>query len=137
MIRGTARDKDRFPGEVLEVYRRNADRPGAIRAMLAYYRAYIRYPVDRDLARAIHRRLETPTLIVWGEEDTALGKELTLGTEDLVSDLTIRYLPGVSHWVQQEAPETVNSMIEAWLDHRSVPEAPRSHHAQRRAPSRA
>jgi hypothetical protein len=29
----------------------------------------------------------------------------------------------VSHWVQQEAPETVNAMIEAWLSGRPVPQA--------------
>ncbi len=71
----------------------------------------------------IYRKLETPTLMIWGEEDIALGRELTVGTDELVSDLTLRYLPGVSHWVQQEAPETVNAMIEAWLDGREVPEA--------------
>ncbi len=123
MIRGSAAAKDRFPGEVLEVYRKNAAQPGAIAAMLAYYRAYIRYGVDEDLARAVYKNLETPTLMIWGEEDTALGRELTIGTEELVSDLTLRYLPGVSHWVQQEAPEIVNAMIEAWLDGSEVPEA--------------
>jgi pimeloyl-ACP methyl ester carboxylesterase len=123
MIRGSAAIKDRFPGEVLEVYRKNAAQPGALPAMLAYYRAYIRYGVDKDLARAASRKLETPTLMIWGEEDTALGRELTIGTEELVSDLTLRYLPGVSHWVQQEAPEIVNTMIDAWLDGREVPEA--------------
>ncbi|MEO2168065.1 MAG: alpha/beta hydrolase, partial [bacterium] len=35
----------------------------------------------------------------------------------------LRYLPGVSHWVQQEAPETVNRMLEAWLSGAPVPEA--------------
>ncbi len=123
MIRGSAAIKGRFPGEVLEVYRKNAAQPGALPAMLAYYRAFIRYGVDKDLARAAHRKLETPTLMIWGEEDTALGRELTIGTEELVSDLTLRYLPGVSHWVQQEAPEIVNAMIDAWLDGREVPEA--------------
>ena len=123
MIRGSASRKDRFPGDVLEVYRSNADRPGAISAMLAYYRAYLRHGVDKDLARTIFQTLETPTLMIWGEEDTALGRELTIGTEELVNDLTLRYLPGVSHWVQQEDPETVNVMIEAWLEGRDVPEA--------------
>lgn len=125
IIRGTAVRKERFPGEVLEVYRRNAAQPGAIAAMLAYYRAFIRYPIDRDLARAASRVLDTRTLMIWGEEDSALGIELTHGTDKLVRDLTLRTLPGVSHWVQQEAPETVNAMIEAWLGGREVPEAAR------------
>jgi pimeloyl-ACP methyl ester carboxylesterase len=32
-----------------------------------------------------------------------------------VADLTLRYLPGVSHWVQQDDPEAVNAILEAWL----------------------
>jgi hypothetical protein len=40
-----------------------------------------------------------------------------------VHDLTLRYLPGVSHWVQQDAPETVNAMVSAFLRGLDVPEA--------------
>ncbi|MEA3176441.1 MAG: epoxide hydrolase 4, partial [Gammaproteobacteria bacterium] len=50
--------------------------------------------------------------------------ELTYGTDRYVSDLTLRYLPNVSHWVQQEAPETVNQMLQAWLSGKAVPQAP-------------
>jgi pimeloyl-ACP methyl ester carboxylesterase len=59
--------------------------------------------------------IETPTLIVWGEEDTALGIELLDGTDAYVRNLTIERLPGVSHWVQQEAPEKVNAILKGWL----------------------
>jgi pimeloyl-ACP methyl ester carboxylesterase len=62
--------------------------------------------------------------MIWGERDTALGKELTYGTDQYVDKITLRYLPNVSHWVQQEAPEAVNAMLEAWLEGRPVPEAP-------------
>jgi pimeloyl-ACP methyl ester carboxylesterase len=67
--------------------------------------------------------IEIPTLLLWGEEDRALGIETTYGTERHVADLTLRYLPGVSHWVQQEAPEAVNAMLEAWLEGKPVPQA--------------
>ena len=67
--------------------------------------------------------IDTPTLMLWGDNDVALRKETTFGTEKHVRDLTLRYLPGVSHWVQQEAPETVNAMMEAWLTDQAVPEA--------------
>ena len=43
--------------------------------------------------------------------------------DEHVRDLTLRFLPGVSHWVQQEAPETVNAMLGAWLDGQPVPDA--------------
>jgi epoxide hydrolase 4 len=89
--------------------------------MLNYYRALLR-GLERIRRRGM-RRIDMPTLMIWGEVDAALGKELTYGTDEYVSDLTLRYLPQVSHWVQQEAPETVNGMIEAWLQGKGVPYA--------------
>ncbi len=117
----SAVDRSRFPDEVTDVYRRDATRTGAMRSMLNYYRAAvrgIRASSSEELAT-----IDTPTLMIWGLEDTALSKATTDGTEQFVNDLTLRFLPGVSHWVQQEAPETVNAMLTAWLDGNPVPEA--------------
>ena len=123
-FRGMAVDRSRFPAEVLRVYQEAAAQPGALTAMLNYYRALLRGR-GRNRRRGTPR-IDIPTLMIWGEVDTALGKELTYGTDRHVSNLTLRYLPQVSHWVQQEAPETVNAMMEAWLLGRDVPEAPRA-----------
>jgi pimeloyl-ACP methyl ester carboxylesterase len=121
-FRGMAVDKSRFPRDVLRVYQDSAAQPGALTAMVNYYRALLRG------VRANRRRgtpqIKVPTLMLWGEADAALGKELTYGTDRYVSDLTLRYLPNVSHWVQQEAPETVNQMLQAWLSGKAVPQAP-------------
>lgn len=122
-FRNMAIDKSRFPDEVLEVYKRNALQPGAARAMINWYRAAVRASPRLQQLIESPPILEVPTLMIWGEQDIALGKELTYGTEELVRDFTIRYLPGVSHWVQQEAPEAVNAMLEAWLTGKPVPEA--------------
>jgi pimeloyl-ACP methyl ester carboxylesterase len=112
-------DRRRFPKEVLDVFARSAARPGAIPGMLAYYRAAVRYQ-----ARGVSwPKVETPTLMIWGEEDIALGRETTIGTSELVSDFTLRYVPNASHWVQQEAPERVNAILAAWLTGERVPEA--------------
>ena len=116
-FRGMAIDKARFGDDVIDVYRANALRPGGATAMVNWYRA----AGGRFGAEAATPAIETPTLMVWGEEDAALGKELTHGTERFVADLTLRYLPRVSHWVQQEAPERVNEIWAAWLDGRDVP----------------
>jgi epoxide hydrolase 4 len=122
VFRDMAVDKSRFPDEVLKVYRDAASVPGALTAMLNYYRALVR-GLRRNRRRGTVP-IDTPTLMIWGEVDSALGKELTYGTGAHVRNLTLRYLPNVSHWVQQEAPETVNAMIEAWLCDQSVPYAP-------------
>ncbi len=122
-FRGMAVDQRRFPDAVLRVYRENAARSGALTAMINYYRALIRGGGARRQRQLGYPRIDTPTLMIWGEHDVALGKETTYGTDVFVSNLTLRYLPNVSHWVQQEAPETVNAMLEAWLTDQPVPEA--------------
>ena len=85
--------------------------PGAATAMVNYYRA--NFP---GLGRYGNGpRIEVPTLMVWGEEDVAIGIEFTQNYEPFVADLTLERLPGVSHWVQQEAPEAVNERLARWL----------------------
>lgn len=110
---GMAIDKSRFPPAVTDVFRRSALEPGALTAMINYYRAAAR--AGTAVMSPQPGTVDTPTLMIWGEEDRALGKATTEGTDQYVRDLTLRYLPGVSHWVQQEAPEQVNAMIEAWI----------------------
>ena len=122
MIRDSACNPDLFPPEVARVYSDNAARPGALTAMINYYRALIRDGGARRQQKLGFPVIETPTLMIWGEEDIALTKETTYGTEEWVEDLTLRYLPRVSHWVQQDAPETVNAMMSAFLQDQPVPE---------------
>lgn len=114
---GMAVDRSAFPREVTERYRQNALLPGAMSAMLAYYRANLGL-----LARGggASPAIETPTLLIWGEEDKALGLELTEGYDGLVEDFTLRRLPNVSHWVQQEAPEAVNAALGDWMRSRGL-----------------
>jgi pimeloyl-ACP methyl ester carboxylesterase len=120
-FRNMAVDKSRFSDDVLAVYRANARVPGALTAMIHYYRALIRGGGARRQQRLGHPKIDVPTLLLWGERDLALTVETTYGTEEYVSDLTLRYLPNASHWVQQDAPELVNAMLEAWLSGRPVP----------------
>src|SRR4029077_16948909 len=115
LIRKSSCNPARFTDEDLEVYRANAMRPGGLTAMINWYRALFRSGgLRRFLSRDIPV-INIPTLFLWGDADTALSFRTTRGTEQYVSDLTFRVLPGVSHWIQQEAPEAVNAMLEAWL----------------------
>ena len=122
MIRDSACNPDLFPAEVRRVYSDNAAQPGALTAMINYYRALIRGGGSRRQQKLGFPAIETPTLMIWGEEDIALTRETTYGTGEWVEDLTLRYLPRVSHWVQQDAPETVNAMLSAFLQDQPVPE---------------
>ncbi|GAB4328889.1 MAG: alpha/beta hydrolase [Dehalococcoidia bacterium] len=88
---------------MLEIWRRQGLAGG-----INWYRALFR---DRQPLPDPIPVIQAPVTIIWGEKDTALGKELTAGTGRLVRDLTIHYLPGISHWVQQEAPGDVNRLL--------------------------
>ncbi len=102
-----------FTPEVLGRYRQNAIRPGAMTAMVNYYRANTLSLPQWGPGRA--RRIDTPTLMIWGEQDPFLGVELSQGYEPYVRDLTLERLPDASHWVQQDDPEGVNRRLTAWL----------------------
>ena len=132
MFRSRSRKRARIPEDVIDVYRQNALRPGGLTAMLNWYRAFSQGRKGPSM-RAGFPKITTPTLFLWGDADVALDFRTTQGTGDYVSDLTFRVLPGISHWIQQEAPEAVNAMLEAWLTGARVPEyreiihAPKQH----------
>ena len=122
LIRKTSSKPALFPDEILEIYRANAARSGGLRAMLNWYRGFFRSGGLKRFFRRDIPRIHIPTLFLWGDQDVALTNRTTRGTEKYATDLTFRVFPGVSHWVQQEAPDEVNAMIEAWLLGRRVPE---------------
>ncbi|MEW4467294.1 alpha/beta fold hydrolase [Parasphingorhabdus sp. JC815] len=106
-------DQSNFPDEALNIYASAAMRPGALTAMVNYYRALLRHGNSVE----VHdKKIDLPTLMIWGEEDSALNIKCTEGTEEWVPNFTLRRLAGVSHWVQQEAPEKVNDILRDWLD---------------------
>jgi pimeloyl-ACP methyl ester carboxylesterase len=105
-------DKSRFPDSDLQHYADAASRPGALRSMINYYRALLRTKDARAIGDGM---VNIPTLMIWGEEDTAIDIRCTDGTQQWVPDLELHRLPDVSHWVQQEAPEKVNAILREWL----------------------
>ncbi|MGF1520167.1 MAG: alpha/beta fold hydrolase [Nodosilinea sp.] len=110
-LRGMAIDQSTFSDADLRLYKTAAAKPGALTAMVNYYRSVGQ---SGDLQRN-WGVLDVPTLLIWGEDDVALGKELSVGTEAYVRDLRRRYIPHCSHWVQQERPERVNGLMDEFL----------------------
>jgi pimeloyl-ACP methyl ester carboxylesterase len=90
-------------------------RDGALTAALNYYRAnippasWLRPPPDLP-------QVEVPVMIVWGEADSNMSPMLLERSMTKVSGpLRVERLPGVSHWVQQEAPDRVNPLLVDFL----------------------
>ena len=55
--------------------------------------------------------VKVPTLVIWGEKDTALLTGNLEGLDKFVPNLTIKRIPDGSHWVIHEKPELVNGYI--------------------------
>lgn len=84
-------------------------------AMMNYYRAnYPRAPYEGGLADM--PKIQAPVLQFHGLEDSALLPEGLNNTWDhLEKDWTLVTLPGVSHWSQRDASDTITEMMKAWL----------------------
>ncbi len=100
-----------FPPEEREVFVTALRRDGALTAALNYYRAnmppasWLRDPPDPPPVVA-------PTMIIWGEADAYMDPVLLERSAATVTGpLRIERLAGVSHWVQQEAPDRVNELL--------------------------
>jgi epoxide hydrolase 4 len=92
------------------------EKPGALTSAINYYRATFRnFSAVRELERS-PKTIGSPTLLIWAENDVALGKELTYGMEPLFAGpFRIHYVPNCSHWVNEEQPELVNRLLLEFL----------------------
>ena len=59
--------------------------------------------------------VQIPTLVLWALEDTALLPGLLDGLGDYVPRLTVKPMPGATHWVVHEQPEAVAGHIETFV----------------------
>ncbi|OUL20586.1 epoxide hydrolase [Nostoc sp. RF31YmG] len=110
-FKGMAVNKNVFTQADIAAFKNAAAKNGALTAMLNYYRNVF----QQRILKRNWGILEVPTLMIWGENDTALGKELSYGTEAYVNNFQIKYIPNCSHWVQQEKPDLVNQYIRDFL----------------------
>ena len=96
-----------FSDEDMVEYRRAWARPGAMTAMLNWYRALAQRPPDDPPSP----RVVVPTTIIWGLKDFALRGEMAAESAAECDDAELIELPDNTHWVQHEAPELVNETL--------------------------
>src|SRR6185295_16188980 len=95
--------------------------PGALTGGLNYYRASGVGPPPPAAAGSAPPAatppmiVRVPTLVIWGEKDTALLTGNLNGLDQLVPKLTIRRIPDGTHWVVREKPQEVNRFIREFL----------------------
>lgn len=106
VIRTSFADRKNLPEAELEAWIEPFQQPGALQAALNYYRAAARPSLGVKPAV-----IDAPTLLLWGERDTALGRSLTEGLEPWVPRLTRHYFPDAAHWVHLEASDGVTAKL--------------------------
>src|SRR5206468_1110118 len=72
------------------------------------------------------RALDVPTLIVWGERDPFLPVEVGERLGETMDGSTVALLPGCSHFVTDDAPQTVGPLVYEFLRSKYLGE--RHHH---------
>jgi pimeloyl-ACP methyl ester carboxylesterase len=101
--------------EIIELYREQACEPGALTAMLHYYRATIRGGGATHQRHLGYPTIDIPTLVIWGLQDLALTRHNLDGLEGLVTNLSIITHADAGHFVHQDKPEQVTHDILTWL----------------------
>jgi pimeloyl-ACP methyl ester carboxylesterase len=105
-----------FPAADLDRYVEAWSQPGALSAMLGWYRAVWRSRAQVLASRPEFDRIFAPALLLWGERDAALGVELAEASVPHMADGRLVRFPEASHWLPAEAPGVVSRHL---LDHLS------------------
>jgi pimeloyl-ACP methyl ester carboxylesterase len=100
-----------FTNEDIEKYKEAWSQPGAMAAMINWYRALLRYQprITNDM------RVKVPTLMMWGMKDFALSHRMARPSMDYVDEGNLILFPEATHWVHLDAAEEVNHYLVDFL----------------------
>ncbi|NJN31341.1 MAG: alpha/beta hydrolase [Synechococcales cyanobacterium RM1_1_8] len=108
--------KGAFSAEDKAMYEAALAKPGALRATLSYYRQLLSLRSLTQLLADKPQFIAHPTLILWGQDDTVFSHRLAKGLERLISaPCRMRLIDHCGHWINQEAPQTVNRELTQFL----------------------
>lgn len=100
-----------FDAADLAAYRVAWTRPGAMTAMLDWYRAGV--PARPAMRRMT--RVAVPVLLIWGEQDAFLERELAGASIELCDRGRLATIEEAGHWVLREASTQVNRLVVEFL----------------------
>jgi pimeloyl-ACP methyl ester carboxylesterase len=115
-------DLHKIPEPERQQYLAEWSQPGALTAMLNWYRAAkvmvpppgVTVPLPIWLLKAFPK-VRVPTLVVWGMKDSALLPLQLDGLDTLVDDLRVVRLPETGHFAPWEAGEQVAAALRPFL----------------------
>ena len=100
-----------FSATDLRRYREAWTQPGALSAMINWYRAMGRYR-----PRPPQQQVSVPTLVMWGQQDEFLESKMADESLDYCDAGQLEAFPSATHWVLHERPEETAEALLAHLD---------------------
>jgi len=97
-------DAPGVPAEAVDAYVGLLSAPGALTAALNWYRA---------MSSGTHvDPVDVPTTFVWSDGDVAVGRTAAEACADqVIGDYRFVELPGITHWVPEQAPREVAAAV--------------------------
>ena len=95
-----------FSADDLREYRTAWSQPGAITAMVNWYRAAFRYRFQFS-----DRTVRVPTRILWGQGDAFLLSEMAGASLQYCTSAELITFPDATHWLQHEEPTRVSELL--------------------------
>jgi pimeloyl-ACP methyl ester carboxylesterase len=114
-LRMSSSRADAFSDIELRLYRQAWSEPGALTAMINWYRAMPSRPAMKTV-------IEVPTLVLWGAKDPALGRGLATEALRFCADGYVQMFEYASHFVQRDEPAAVNAALLKFLAPVSPPQ---------------
>ena len=100
------------PRSVVDHFARSLARPGRLTAALNYYRANLTAVGAAWEGLANIGPIATPTVLLWGDQDPALGRR---GAEDtrryVEGEYELKVLEGAGHWLNFDRPDEVSRAL--------------------------
>jgi pimeloyl-ACP methyl ester carboxylesterase len=100
-----------FTNEDIIEYKKAWAQPGAMNAMVNWYRAAVRY-LPKLLKEV---RVKVPTLMIWGMKDVALSYRMARPSIDYCDNGKLVFFEDATHWVQHDEAEAVNQLLLEFL----------------------
>lgn len=101
--------KGTFSEDALQHYVRAWSQEGTLTSMLNWYRALA------SVSAAAPGRITVPTMVIWGDRDSALNAGLAEESFAFCDQGEIVHVPGATHWVHHEEAALVNAEVLRFL----------------------
>jgi epoxide hydrolase 4 len=101
--------KGAFSKEDIATYKKAWRQPGALTAMINWYRAYKYNTLSGS------GTIQLPVLLIWGRKDPFLLPQMAQASIDRCANGKLVMVEDATHWIHHEHPRLVNTLIDDFI----------------------